>query len=232
VFRIQLSKVLEQSVPDRGRLSLYPGAGLKRVPGGRRKDVERMTRGRQSMRGKLALGLISALVCALALVPASASAAGDCEYCVDIPGGDGSGQDPTANASGGSGGSSGDAPAPGDAGTDTATTPATTDTGGTVDTSEDADESGGGAAGGGGKGGDGDEKALSGKGGERQQNSLPPTENANPASTSTDSDDGGGFPVILVAIAVALAAGVAFLAWRSRRDGDGVGRPAETGQGA
>lgn len=187
-----------------------------------------MTQGRQSKRGKIALGLISALLCALAVMPAGALAGGDCEYCVDIPGGDGNGQDPTANASGGSGGGSNDSDVA-SVDTGTTTTPAT-DTGATVEPSEDDSDSSGGAAGsGGGKGGDGD-KALSGNSGDRRQDSLAPADETTAATQTSDSDD-GGFPVILVAIAVLAAAGVGFAAWRVRR-GDGMGRPAETGHSA
>ncbi len=189
-----------------------------------------MTLGRQSKRGKIALGLIGALLCALMLAPAGAIAQGDCEYCVNIPGGDGNGQDPTANASGGSGGSGGDSSddaAVPSTDTGTVTTP-TTDTGTTDDSSDDSNAGG---AGGGKGGGDGDDKALAGSGGDRHQDSLAPTDEPGNAATTSSSDDGGGFPVILVAIAILAAAGVGFAAWRVRR-GDGMGRPAQTGSGA
>jgi hypothetical protein len=188
-----------------------------------------MTLGRQSKRGKIALGLIGALLCALMVAPAGALAAGDCEYCVDIPGGDGNGQDPTANASGGSGDSGGDSSGDGSvAPTDTGTvTTPTTDTGTTDDSSDDSNAGGAG----GGKGGDGNDKAVAGNGGDRHQDSLAPKAEPGNAVTTSSSDDGGGFPVILVAIAVLAAAGVGFAAWRARR-GDGMGSPAQTGSGA
>jgi hypothetical protein len=186
-----------------------------------------MTLGSQSKRGKLALGLIAAALCALSLAPASAFGAGDCEYCVDIPGGDGNGQSPTANASGGSGGGS-----DGGSSAGVAPTTPTTDTGVTDDSSDDDSDSGGGGKGGGGKGGGGNDKALSGKTGDRHQDSLAPTDERAGFANASDSDD-GGFPVILVAIAVLAAAGVGFAAWRLRRgDGDGVGRPAQPGHSA
>jgi cobalamin biosynthesis Mg chelatase CobN len=180
-----------------------------------------MTQGRQSKRGKIALGLISALLCVAALAPATAPAAGDCEYCVNIPNGDGGAQDPTAHTSGGSDGSSDSS---GTAATGTATT-TTTDTATTVESSDDdSDKSGGGGAGGGGKGGDGD----NGSAAKGDQNSVAATN--EPATASSDSDD-GGFPLILVALAVLAAAGVGYAAWRFRRD-DGMGTPAETGHRA
>ena len=181
-----------------------------------------MTQGRQSRRGKTALGLSAALLCAVALVPGVAVAApGENEYGLDIPSGSGGGEDPAANASGGSGGSTDTAPA------DRATTP--TPASETTESTDSSDGGAGGAAGGGDKGGGGD-KARSGEGGNRNADTLASIDEPIATTQASDSDD-GGFPVILIVIAVLAAAGAGFAAWRLRR-GDGVGRPAQPGHSA
>lgn len=190
-----------------------------------------MTRGRKSRCGKLALGTMLAVVASMIAfcAPAAFAAPADCEYCVNIPDGDGGGTDPSANASG----------------VNTSSQPsdvaATTPNGGTESnggedrsSSTGADGGAGGDSGGtaAGKGGDGPKggEGASGDGGVNGSAGTP-TVGAEPASSS----DGGGVSPFLILIAVLAAGGVGLAIWQMRRasrENRVGGKPAATNPGA
>ena len=177
------------------------------------------------MWGRFALGSLLAALAGIALVAPSAALAApsNCEYCIDLPQGDGGGEEPTASSSGG-----GDADQPETTAPDTteATTTTPTTTVPTTDDSGDTDEAGGAGGGKGGDGGGGAGKDPAANGGSRG-NEINPAVDAE-AAASTDS---GGISPLLIIVAIVAATCVGLAIWRLRRDNVG-GSPAEINPGA
>ncbi len=195
----------------------------------RRSSKSRCGHVARGARGVVTAALIAVFALAFALLPGTAMA-GECEYCLELPEGDGGGQDPSANASGGGGGvdqpdssNATEATAP----EETVTTPETTD-----DTSSEEGSSGGGTGGNNGKGGgNGGGPSGEGAGGADHEtvSATDPTGTVD-ASPASSEDSGGGVSGLLIAIAAiaALAVGVAVWRLRSGRESGGSGDSAPT----
>lgn len=184
-----------------------------------------MMRGSKSRRAKLIPGaVLVTLVAAWAIAPGPVVAApANNEYSLDLPTGDGGGQDPTANASGVSGT---DQPASGgstESSGSTATGSGSSSRSGAEEDSGGSDDSNsaGGAAGKGGSNGGGKQDAAAASEG--------PVESTVGSSTAASDSDDGGVSIFLIIIAVVAAAAVGLAIWRirsGRSDGDVGGQAA------
>ncbi len=189
----------------------------------RRSSKSRCGNVARGARGVVTAALIAVFAMAFALLPTTAIA-GECEYCLELPEGDGGGQDPSANASGG--GDNVDQPDSSEATEatvpeETVTTPETTD-----DTSDDEGSSGGGAGAGGNDKGNGNGGGPSG--GEGAAADHEPVSATEPtgtvdASPASSEDSGGGVSGLLIAIAALAALAVGVAVWRMRSGGDDGG---------
>lgn len=171
-------------------------------------------RGKSKFQQATILVLTAALAAFVVGAPASAIAApADNEYDLDLPGGDGTGDDPQANPSG--------------TGTDveqpTATEPVVEDTG--EETQSGVVIGRGGDGGSGGPKGDDKSGASPSKESAESAGSLA---GATPTRGANAGSDDGGPPIVLIAIALFGLACLVAAAWRMRASGGGVG-PAEAG---